>query len=149
MERSHGNANQQTKIIAIRSNESKAFSTQEALLTLFHSLILSHTNEVAYCITTWFYGRSVLLNKLQKLCNKFINMIICTNPAKKRNKEITKDNIVNIQQLYKLNISICMYKSFHKQLPSAFDNIFQRKTSTVITRSNSQIIAYVYHAKTQ
>ena len=33
-----------------------------------------------------------------------------------------------------------MYKSFHKQLPSAFNNIFQRKTSTVITRSNSQII---------
>ena len=27
-----------------------------------------------------------------------------------------------------------------KQLPSAFNNIFQRKTSTVITRSNSQII---------
>ena len=67
-------------------------------------------------------------------------MIICTNPAKKRNKEITKDNILNIQQLYKLNIPIFMYKSFHKQLPSAFNNIFQRKTSTVITRSNSQII---------
>ena len=69
-------------------------------------------------------------------------MIICTNPAKKRSKEITKDSILNrpIQQLYKLNISIFMYKSFHKQLPSAFNNIFQRKTSTVITRSNSQII---------
>ena len=115
----------------------KPFLTQEALLTLFHSLILSH---IRYCITTWCYGHSVLLNKLQKICNKFINMIICTNPAKKRNKEITKDNILNIQQLYKLNISIFMYKSFHKQLPSAFNNIFQRKTSTVITRSNSQII---------
>ena len=115
----------------------RPFLTQEALLTLFHSLILSH---IRYCITTWCYGHSVLLNKLQKICNKFINMIICTNPAKKRNKEITKDNILNIQQLYKLNISIFMYKSFHKQLPSAFNNIFQRKTSTVITRSNSQII---------
>ena len=29
-------------------------------------------------------------------------MIICTNPAKKRNKEIIKDNNLNIQQLYKL-----------------------------------------------
>ena len=115
----------------------KPFLTQETLLTLFHSLILSH---IRYCITTWCYGHSVLLNKLQKICNKFIKMITCTNPAKKRNKEITKDNILNIQQLYKLNISICMYKSFHKQLPSAFNNIFQRKTSTVITRSNSQII---------
>ena len=112
--------------------------THEALITLFHSLILSH---IRYCITTWCYGHSVLLNKLQRICNKFINMIIRTNPAKKSNKEITKDNILNIQQLYKLNISICMYKSFHKQLPSAFDNlVFQRKTSTIITRSNSQII---------
>ena len=33
-----------------------------------------------------------------------------------------------------------MYKSFQKQLPSAFNNIFQRKMCTVITRSNSQII---------
>ena len=33
-----------------------------------------------------------------------------------------------------------MYKSFHKLLLSAFNNIFQRKTSRVITRSNSQII---------
>ena len=33
-----------------------------------------------------------------------------------------------------------MYKSFHKQLPSALNNLFQRKTSIVIIRSNSQII---------
>ena len=71
----------------------KPFLTQEALLTLFHSLILSH---IRYCITPWCYGHSVLLNKLQKICNKFINMIICTNPAKKSNKEITKDNILSI-----------------------------------------------------
>ena len=99
----------------------KPFLTQEALLTLFHSLILSY---IRYCITTWCYGHSEVLNKLQKICNKFTSMIICSNPAKKRNKEIIKDNIVNIQQLYKLNTSICMYKSFHKQLPSGFNNIF-------------------------
>ena len=72
----------------------KPFLTQEALLTLFHSLIMSH---IRYCITTWCYGHSVLLNKLQKICDKFISMIICSNPAKKRNKELTKDNILNIQ----------------------------------------------------
>ena len=59
----------------------KPFLTQEALLTLFHSLILSH---LRYCITTWC---SVLLNKLQKICNKFINVIIYTNPAKKATKK--------------------------------------------------------------
>ena len=64
-------------------------------------------------------------------------MIICTHPAKISNKEIAKDNILNIEQLYKLNISICMYKSFYKQLPSTFNNIFQKKMSTVITKNNS------------
>ena len=111
----------------------KPFLTREALLTFFHSLILNHTR---YCITTWCYGHSVLLNKLQKIWNKFINMIMGVNPVKKCNKEITK----NIQQLHKLNILICMYKSFHNQLLSTFNNIFQRKTSTVITRNNFQII---------
>ena len=33
-------------------------------------------------------------------------MIICSNPAKKRNKEITKDNILNIQQLSNLHVQI-------------------------------------------
>ena len=47
----------------------------------------------------------------------------------------------NIQQLYKLNIAIFMYKFFNKQLPTAFNNVFQTKTSNVITRSNSQIIS--------
>ena len=46
----------------------------------------------------------------------------------------------NIQQLYKLNVDILMHKFFNKQLPTAFNNIFQTKTSNVITRSNSQII---------
>ena len=47
----------------------------------------------------------------------------------------------NIQQLYKLNIAIFMYKFFNEQLPAAFNNVFQTKTSNVITRSNSQIIS--------
>ena len=132
MKRPHGNANHQTKIIAIRSNESKAFSNSRSSTYTF-----SFTNSESYKVL--HYNLVLLLNKSQKICNKFINMIICTNPAKKRNKKITKDNILSIQQLHKLNISICMYKSFHKQLPLAFNNIFQRKTSTVIT-SNSQII---------
>ena len=109
--RSHGNANQQIKIITIRSNESKAFSNSRSSTYTFLFTIL---NYLRYCITTWYYGHSVLLNKLQKICNKFINKIIWTNPAKKRNEKITKNNILNIQQLYKLNISICMNKSFHR-----------------------------------
>ena len=133
----------------ISTTDSMAFyqntkiSRHTLILFTAHQYAAAHSlgnPDIRYCTTTWCYGHSVLLNKLQKICNKFINMIIYTNPAKKRNKEITKDNILNMQQFYKLNISICMYKSFHKQLPPAFNHIFQRKMSTVIIRSNSQIL---------
>ena len=70
----------------------KPFLTLEALLIFFYSLILSH---IRYCIITWCYGHSVLPNKLQKIWNKFIYIIIRTNLANKHNKEITKDNILN------------------------------------------------------
>ena len=40
----------------------------------------------------------------------------------------------NLQQLYKLNIAIFMYKFFNKQLPTAFDNVFQTKRSNAITK---------------
>ena len=43
MERSHGNVNQQTKIIAIRSNESKAFSNSRNSTYTF-----SFTNSESY-----------------------------------------------------------------------------------------------------
>ena len=45
----------------------------------------------------------------------------------------------NIQILYKLSIATFMYKFFNKQLPIAFNNIFETKTCNVVTKNNSQI----------
>ena len=111
----------------------KPFLSTETLLTLFHSLILSH---IRYCITTWCYGNSVLVKKLQKICNKFLNMI----PTTLNSKQSHKTNILSIQQLYDLNIAIFMHKFINKRLPAAFDHIFLTKSSTMSTRSSSQII---------
>ena len=116
----------------------KPYLNKESLLTLFHSLILSH---IRYCITTWCFGHNVLLNKLQKICNKFMKMIFISKSIKNSKKTKITNIMYNIQQLYKLNIAIFMYKFFNKQLPTAFNNVFQTKTSNVITRSNSQIIS--------
>ena len=57
----------------------KPFLNKELLLTLFHSLIVSH---VRYCIATWCFGHNVLLNKLQKIYNKFMKMIFISNSIK-------------------------------------------------------------------
>ena len=65
----------------------KPYLNKESLLTLFHSLILSHTR---YCITTWCFGHNILLNKLQKICNKFMKMIVISKSIK--NSKKTKIN---------------------------------------------------------
>ena len=111
----------------------KPYLNKESLLTLFHSLILSH---IRYCITTWCFGNNALQNKLQKICNKFIKMISISKSIKNSKKTKITNIMYNIQQLYKLNIAIFMHKFFNKQLPTAFNNVFQTKTSNVITRSN-------------
>ena len=113
----------------------KPYLNKELLLTLFHSLI-----HIRYCITTWCFGHNVLLNKLQKICNKFMKMIFISKSIKNSKKTKITNIMYNIQQLYKLNIAIFMHNFFNKQLPTAFNNAFQTKTSNVITRSNSQII---------
>ena len=70
-----------------------------------------------------------------------MKMIFISKSIKNSKKTKITNIMYNIQQLYKLNIVIFMYKFFNKQLPTAFNNIFQTKTSNVITRSNSQIIS--------
>ena len=92
----------------------KSYLNKESLLTLFHSLILSH---IRYCITTWCFGHNVLLNKLQKICNKFMKMIFISksiilfqNLLRIQKKQKLTNIMYNIQQFYKLNIAIFMYK---------------------------------------
>ena len=106
-----------------------------ALITLFHSLILSH---IRYCITTWCYGNSILIKKLQKICDKFFHMISLSSHSIKNQKR--NRPILSIYQMYNFNIALFMYKYFNKQLPAAFDHVFQTKSSTMSTRSNSRII---------
>ena len=62
----------------------KPYLSKESLLTLFHSLILSH---IRYCITTWCFGHNVLLNKLQKICNKFKKLYLFQNLLKIQRKQ--------------------------------------------------------------
>ena len=87
----------------------KPFLVNESLLTVFHPLILSH---IKYCIITWCFGHIVVLNKLQKTRNKFMNDIHFKIYKESRKTKIT-NVMYNIQQLYKLNISVFMYKFFN------------------------------------
>ena len=49
----------------------KPFLNKNALLVIYHSLLLSH---IRYCITNWFHGDSAVVSQLQNICNKFIRL---------------------------------------------------------------------------
>ena len=49
----------------------KPFLNKNALLVIYHSLMLSH---IRYCITNWFHGNLAIVSQLQNICNKFIRL---------------------------------------------------------------------------
>ena len=54
----------------------KPFLNQGTLITLYHSLMGSH---LQYCISSWCYGNTTIMNKLQKMSDKFIRLACSRN----------------------------------------------------------------------
>ena len=47
----------------------RSYLSSKAMLSLYHSLLLSH---VRYCISDWCFGNETRIQQLQRICNKFI-----------------------------------------------------------------------------
>jgi len=76
--------------------------------------------------------------KMQKVCNKIFKII-----NKKRRKRALdgKCEFLSIDQLFRKEIAIFMFKHKTKRLPSIFENIFQlSKIDKTETRSKTRII---------
>ena len=58
----------------------------QCLLSLFHSLALSH---ISYCISMWCSSNSILVSSLQTLCNKILRL------------KFYQNNRANVDNLYK------------------------------------------------
>ena len=58
------------------SRRARSYLNKKSLLSIYHSLMSSHTN---YCLTTWGAweprGNKVILQRLQAACNKFFRLI--------------------------------------------------------------------------
>ena len=50
----------------------KLYLNKDTLLTLYHSLLISH---IRYCITNWRFENKTVINQLQCICDKFVRMI--------------------------------------------------------------------------
>ena len=94
------------------------------LLSIFHSLALSHIN---YCISSWCTSNVTLVFSLQSLCNKILRVIFYRN-NRANFADLYKKykyKILKIIDRYKFEVCCFVYKYFHKLLLTCFNNIFQ------------------------
>ena len=91
------------------------------LLALYHALA---TNYINYCITTWHAGNAVLLNQIQKQCNKIVRSIFHRDKFSKVDDVYRNYDILQVNDLLKFHVACFMYKHVHNQLPPCFENIF-------------------------
>ena len=102
----------------------KSYLNESALLTIYHSLFVSH---LRCCISNWCFGNVTLIAKLQHLSDKFVRIIFNLSHKEDVSNVMKANNLLTIKNLYKTEISMLMFK-YHKQLlPSAFDNLFTLK----------------------
>ena len=115
----------------------KPFLNKNALLVIYHSLMLSH---IRYCITNWFHGNLAIVSQLQNICNKFIRLSFGLASEDDILPFMRRHNLLTIKDIFKHDVAVIMYKYHQGALPSAFDDMFRSKTSSIKTRSNSQLV---------
>ena len=72
-------------------NKVKQYLDKSSLLTLYHSLINSY---VQYCVISWCHGNASMIQKLQKVSTKAINLI---NTKQKNSNVFQQHNLLTIQ----------------------------------------------------
>ena len=124
----------------------KPYLSKHSLTSIYHSLVISR---IRYCTIYWNQGNSTVLNRLQSICNKFIRLTLRLNrnedvlPLMKQHNLQTINDLYNLQtinDLFQYEMAVLMFRFHNRTLPSAFDPIFQSKTTSITTRSNSPVI---------
>ena len=115
----------------------KPYLSKHSLLSIYHSLVISR---IRYCIINWNHGNSTILNQLQGICNKFIRLTLKLS----RNEDVLplmkQHNLLTINDIFKYEMAVLMFRFHNCTLPSAFDPIFLSKSTSITTRSNSRVI---------
>ena len=74
----------------------------QAILSLYHSLLLSH---VRYCIINWCFGNETRVHQLQSIRNKFIRLVFGLK-RHERVKKVIKQNDLTVKQIYQVDLNI-------------------------------------------
>ena len=110
---------------------------EKTLLMLYHSLFMTH---IRYCISSWCFGNETLIDKLQRLCNKFIRIIFNLSHRENVSHTMSEHNLITIKHMYTAEIGILMFKYHRNLLPRSFNKIFIQKSFHMKTRSSSNVV---------
>ena len=112
---------------------------KKALMMLYNSLIKSY---LTYCISSWHFGNTTMIHKLQCSVNKFIQLIFNLNYRTSVTCIMKENEIMPIEKLFKFETANFMYRHFNNLLPSVFGHIFDQnilKNNTRKTRNGSNV----------
>ena len=105
----------------------KPYLSKHFLLSIYHSLVVSR---IRSCMINWNHGNSTILNQLLGICNKFIRLI----SGLSRNEDVLplmkQHNLQAINDIFKYEMAVLMFRFHNRTLPSAFDLIFQSKSTS-------------------
>ena len=104
---------------------------------LYHSLFMSR---IRYCISSWCFGNETLINKLQRLCKKFIKIIFNLFLRENASRTMPEHNLITIKHMFKAEIRILVFKYHKNLLPRSFDKIFIQKSFHMKTKSSSNVV---------
>ena len=97
-------------------------------MSIYHSLVICR---IRYCIIHWNHCNSTILNQLQGICNEFIRLTLGLN----RNEDVLplmkQHNLLPINDIFKYEIAVLMFRFHNRTQPSAFDPIFQSKSTSI------------------
>ena len=109
------------------SRRAHPYLNRASLMTIYHSLMLSHVN---YCNTTWAAwqprGNKAVLQRLQAVCNKFIRLTFNMDRTDSVREILKSQNILNVYQNYDFTIGQLMHKAVNGQLPTVLQNSLVR-----------------------
>ena len=113
------------------TRRARPFLNKNALFCIYYSLMQTH---IQYCCTTWASskarGNKVILQRLQSVCNKYFRLVYNLDRNESVRMILKQNNILNMNQLYDLNLGQLMYKAKINDLPCPL----QKKITIGITR---------------
>ena len=112
---------------------------KKALMMLYNSLIKRY---LTYCISSWCFGNTTMIHKLQCSVNKFIRLIFNLNYRTSITYTMKENEILSIEKLFKFETANFMYRHFNNLLPSVFGHTLDQsilKNSTRKTRNGSNV----------